>query len=77
MEESMSYSIIKGGINNLTRQMASFYGKFDIRINSLCPGGVRDSNQNKLFIKTYNKKVPLKRLAEPSEIASAAIFVAL
>jgi len=75
MEESMSYSIIKGGINNLTRQMASFYGKFNIRINSLCPGGVRDSNQNKLFIKTYNKKVPLKRLAEPSEIASAAIFL--
>ena len=75
MKESMSYSIIKGGINNLTRQMSSFYGKFNIRINSLCAGGVRDISQNKLFLKNYNKKVPLKRLAEPSEIAAAVLFL--
>ena len=75
MKESMSYSVIKGGVNNLTRQVASFYGRFNIRINSLCPGGVRDTNQNKIFIKAYNKKVPLKRLAKPSEIAMAALFL--
>lgn len=75
MKESMSYSVIKGGINNLTRQMSSFYGKFNIRVNSLCPGGVKDISQNKLFIKSYNKKVPLKRLAQPSEIAMAALFL--
>ena len=74
MEESMTYSVIKGGINNLTRQMASFYGRYNIRINSLCAGGVLD-NQNKTFLKNYNNKVPLRRLAKSSEIASVVVFL--
>jgi len=76
MKESMSYSIIKGGINNLTRQMASYYGKYSIRVNAICPGGVSDVNQDKIFIKNYNRKVPLKRLAKNTEIASAILFLA-
>lgn len=76
MKESMSYSVIKGGINNLTRQMASYYGKYNIRINAICPGGVSDTNQNKIFIKNYNRKVPLNRLAKNTEIASCILFLA-
>lgn len=75
MAESMSYAIIKGGINNLTRQMASYYGQYDIRVNAICPGGVYDKNMNKTFIKNYNKKVPLKRLAKTSDIASGVLFL--
>lgn len=74
MSESMTYSIIKGGINNLTRQMASYYGKYNIRVNSLCAGGVFD-HQNKLFLKNYKKIVPLKRLARSDEIASVVTFL--
>mgnify|MGYP001324713106 FL=1 len=74
MAESMSYSVIKGGINNLTRQMASYYGKYNIRINSVCAGGVFDY-QNKLFLKNYKKIVPLKRLAKTDEIASTVAFL--
>jgi NAD(P)-dependent dehydrogenase (short-subunit alcohol dehydrogenase family) len=74
MSESMTYSVIKGGINNLTRQMSSYYGKYGIRINSLCAGGVFD-NQNKLFVKNYKKIVPLKRMANSDEIASVIAFL--
>lgn len=76
MKESMSYSVIKGGINSLTRQMASYYGKFNIRVNSICAGGVYDKKQNKKFVKKYSNKVPLSRLAKSSEIASVALFLA-
>ena len=58
MSESMSYSSIKGGINNSVRSMAAYYGKHNIRVNSICAGGVFDS-QNKIFVKRYNKKTPL------------------
>ena len=77
MAENMTYSIIKGGILSLTRQMASYYGKFNIRINSVCPGGVFNKKypQNKIFIKNYRNRVPLKRLAENKEIASSIIFL--
>ena len=30
--------------------MASFYGNHGIRVNTLCPGGVRDSNMDPTFI---------------------------
>ena len=71
---AMAYSAIKGGIINLTRYLASFFGKYGIRINNICPGGVFD-NQNKNFIKKYNKKVPLKRMATSEEIASVVLFL--
>ena len=76
MKENMSYSIIKGGIINLTRQMASFYGKNGIRVNTICPGGISDSTQNPKFVEQYNKKVPLGRLGDAREIAGAALFLA-
>jgi len=75
MTENMSYSIIKGGIINFTRQAASNYGKFGIRINTVCPGGVADGKQEKSFLKNYKKRVPLKRLAKPTEIASVNLFL--
>jgi NAD(P)-dependent dehydrogenase (short-subunit alcohol dehydrogenase family) len=55
IKENMTYSIIKGGIISLTRQMASYYGKYNIRINNLCAGGVFDY-QNKTFVNNYSKK---------------------
>ena len=75
MKESMTYSIIKGGLTNLSRQMASYYGKFNIRINTVCPGGVEDLKQTSMFKKNYSKKTPLKRLAKPHEVASAILFL--
>ena len=47
MAESMSYSAIKGGINNCVRSMASYYGSRNIRVNSIIAGGVLDK-QNKI-----------------------------
>ena len=40
MHENMNYSIIKGGILNFSRQLASFYGPSGIRVNSICSGGI-------------------------------------
>lgn len=81
MEENLSYSVIKGGINNFTKQMSSYYGKFNIRVNAICPGGVinledrKKLKTQKLFERNYIKKVPLKRFARTDEIASTAIFL--
>ena len=82
MHENMSYAAIKGGITNLTRQMASYYGKYNIRVNTLCPGGLsghvagKSDEQDPVFVKNYCKKTPLKRMGNPDEIASVALFLA-
>ncbi len=82
MKENASYSIIKGGIINLTRSMSSFYGRHQIRVNSVCPGAVQGhvaggaNQQNIDFIKQFSNKVPLGRLALPEEMAGPVLFLA-
>ena len=82
MQENMTYAAIKGGITNLTRQMASYYGQFNIRINTLVPGGLsghvagNSNTQNPIFVKQYSSRLPLKRLGLSEEIASAVLFLA-
>jgi len=82
MHENMTYSVIKGGITNLTRQMASYYGKFNIRVNTLVSGGLsghvagKSDTQNPVFVKQYSNKTPLKRLGSVEEVASTALFLA-
>jgi len=68
------YAAIKGGIINITRYLASFYGKYNIRINCVSPGGVFD-NQNPQFVKNYENKVPLKRMANPDDISPMVAFL--
>lgn len=75
MTSPMAYSAIKGGIINLGRYLASYFGKYNIRVNTVCPGGIFDS-QNKTFVKNYSKKTPLKRMGNSGEIAAAVLFLA-
>lgn len=82
MNENMIYSAIKGGIISNTRQIASHYGKWGIRANTVCPGGVeghikgKKFIQPKKFIKRYSLRTPLGRLAKKHEIAPAVAFLA-
>jgi len=69
-----AYAAIKGGIINFTRYLASYYGKHNIRINCVSPGGIKDA-QNPSFIERYENKSPLKRLGRPEEIAPAVSFL--
>lgn len=69
-----AYSAIKGGLNNLTRYLASYYGEYQIRVNTVSPGGIFDY-QPESFVKNYNNKVPLKRMGNPSDIVSAVYYL--
>ena len=80
IKENNAYTIIKSSLHHFSKQMCSFYSKFGIRINSVCPGGIfnkKDKNQTKTFLRNYNKMVPIRRLAKPSEVASCIIFLSM
>jgi len=71
-----AYPAIKGGIINFTRYLASYFGKYGIRVNVVSPGGVLDEvNQNNSFIERYSAKSPLRRLGRPEEMAPAVSFL--
>lgn len=75
MTMPVEYSAIKGGIINLTRYLASYFGKYNIRVNAVSPGGIFDE-QNQQFVKRYEAKVPLGRMAKPSDVSGAVRFLA-
>ena len=69
-----AYSVIKGGIINFTRYLSSYLGEYNIRCNSISPGGIFN-DQNPKFVKNYIKKVPLGRMGLPNDIAPAVVFL--
>lgn len=74
MTSPAAYSAIKGGIINISKYLASYYGEYQIRVNSISPGGVFD-NQPEIFVKKYCEKVPLDRMGKPSDVANAVCFL--
>lgn len=75
MTVAVEYAAIKGGIINLTKYLASYMGKHNIRVNSISPGGVFD-NQPKDFVKKYSEKVTLgNRMANIDDLTGVLIFL--
>jgi NAD(P)-dependent dehydrogenase (short-subunit alcohol dehydrogenase family) len=70
----VAYSAIKGGLINLNRYFASYFGKYNVRSNCVSPGGIYN-NQNPDFVKRYNNKVPMKRMGEATDIAPIVSFL--
>lgn len=70
------YNAAKGGLNNFTRYLAAYYGKFNIRVNTISPGGVEYPAENETFLKKYGAKTPLGRKAKQHEMNGALIYLA-
>lgn len=74
------YSASKAALVGMTRTAALEYGRHNIRVNALCPGGVLTplalSFMDEGTTQAWADKHALKRFAEPEEIAAAVAFLA-
>ncbi|OGP95532.1 MAG: hypothetical protein A2157_09720 [Deltaproteobacteria bacterium RBG_16_47_11] len=75
------YSIAKAGVVMLTRVLAQELGRYGIRANAIAPCLVktefsRDSWSDPEFIKQCESSIPLGRVAETTDLAGAALFLA-
>ncbi len=75
MTTPVAYAAIKGGIVNLTRYFSALYGQYNVRVNTICPGGVFN-HQAPWFVERYNTLTPLKRMAKAYELAMPTLFLA-
>ena len=70
-----AYSASKSGVHGLTKWLSTYWGKKNIRVNTLSPGGV-DNNHNKEFKNRYSHRVPLGRMANPDDMLGTVIYLA-
>ena len=72
----VGYSVAKSGTLNFTRWLAEYGAPFGIRANTLVPGGVREAGHAAEFVKEYEKRTPLGRMATESDYNGAILFLA-
>jgi NAD(P)-dependent dehydrogenase (short-subunit alcohol dehydrogenase family) len=72
------YGAAKGAVVQLTRSLSQVVGRNGIRVNCICPGGVATPMIPDIpgAQRTMARINPLGRLAEPLDIAYAALFLA-
>jgi glucose 1-dehydrogenase len=77
----LSYSITKGGMENLTKSLALEYADRGIRVNAVGPGAIV-TPINRAWIENPKAKaeveahIPMSRAGAPEEIASVFAFLA-
>ena len=71
----VSYSASKAGVLGLTRWLASYWAKEGIRVNVVTPGGVYN-NQDAEFVRRYEQRVPMGRMADPADLVGIMLYLA-
>ena len=76
-----AYSSSKGAIVALTRSLAVQFGKYNIRVNALCPGPIETEHVKHFFADEEARKVrldriPLGRFGRPEDVAELALYLA-
>ncbi len=77
-----AYSISKAGVVQATRVMAREWAEYNIRVNAIAPGLIHTKMLDSHWEAVpedkprYIDRIPLKRIAEPIEIAAGMVFLA-
>lgn len=82
-KEEAPYSASKAGMVMLIRGLAKELVSYNIRVNAVAPGWVRTEMSREIwsqpeseYTKQEMARIPMGRLAEPSDVANAALFLA-
>ncbi|MFC2059502.1 SDR family oxidoreductase [Chloroflexota bacterium] len=70
----VSYSVVKTALIGLTKYLAIYWADKNIRVNTLCPGGVL-TDQPDDFVARLSNLIPLGRMAAKDEYKGAVLFL--
>jgi NAD(P)-dependent dehydrogenase (short-subunit alcohol dehydrogenase family) len=72
---SVPYTASKGGVINLTRDMAVYLAPHNIQVNAISPGGFK-ADQAESFIERYCYRTPLGRMGGENDLKGAIVLLA-
>ena len=73
-KKPVSYSVVKHGIIGFSKYLATYLADYNIRSNTLCPGGI-SNNQPRKFVNKIKKLIPLKRMANINDYDGIIIYL--
>ena len=71
----VAYSVSKSALVNLTRYLATYWGRSGVRVNTLTPHGI-ENGQPAPFVEAFAARSPLGRLMDVSEAVGPVVFLA-
>lgn len=71
----VAYSVSKSALVNLSRYLATYWGRSGVRVNTLTPHGI-ENGQPDGFVEAFAARSPLGRLMDVSEAVGAVVFLA-
>ena len=75
VSQPIGYSVSKHSVIALTKYIATYLIKYNVRVNCISPGGIED-DQNNNFKKRYSSLNPQGRMAKRDEISESIVFLA-
>ena len=72
----VAYHALKGGIVHMTRHLAVYWAKDNVRVNCLCPGPFPPPRISRDLVDRLCQKSPMGRMGVASELKGAVIFLA-
>ena len=77
--KNVAYSAMKGGVVNITRQIAVDFAEHGIVCNAIAPGKIvvpREGGQDAELLSYAHARTPWPRLGEPEDVAALGVFLA-
>lgn len=87
VKDMAAYDASKGAVLTLTKSLALEFGRYDIRVNAVAPGGILTENlqtymadepaiEGKRQLRKFMERMPLGRMGRPDDVARVVLFLA-
>src|SRR5579872_1337634 len=79
LSKVFTYSVAKGGVNQITQFLARDWAPYNVRVNAILPGFFPAEQNRKLLTEDRTNSIlghtPMKRFGEASELVGAVVYL--